>query len=54
MMIMVAGEIAEVSLGKLREKLDGMLYKRYSEKLVINSSPVQSQNLPPKSAMACH
>ena len=47
--IVVAGENALVSLnrGKPGEKLDGMRYQRYCEKLTTNSSQVQPQNLPP-------
>ena len=53
---MVAGENALVSLygGKTGEKLDGMRYQRYCEKLVTNSSQIQPQNLPPTSAAARH
>ena len=47
--IVVAGENALVPLyrGKPGEKLDGMCYQRYSEKLTTNSSQIQPQNLPP-------
>ena len=54
--IVVAGENALVSLygGKPGEKLDGMRYQRYCEKLATNSSQIQPQNLPPTSAAARH
>ena len=54
--IVVAGENALVSLyrGKPGEKLDGMRYQRYCEKLATNSSQIQPQNLPPMSAAAQH
>ena len=54
--IVVAGENALVSLygGKPGEKLDGMRYQRYCEKLATNSSQIQPQNLPPSSAAARH
>ena len=46
--IVVAGGNALVSLygGKPGEKLDGMRYQRYCEKLATNSSQIQPQNLP--------
>ena len=46
--IVVAGENTLVSLyeGKPGEKLDGMRYQRYCEKLATNSSQIQPQNLP--------
>ncbi|CAH3163836.1 unnamed protein product, partial [Porites lobata] len=40
--------------GKPGEKLDGMRYQRYCEKLATNSSQIQPQNLPPTSAAARH
>ena len=48
--IVVAGENTLVSLngGKPGEKLDGMPYQRYCEKLATNSSQIQPQNLPPR------
>ncbi|CAH3177831.1 unnamed protein product [Porites lobata] len=54
--IVVAGENALVSLygGKPGEKLNGMRYQRYCEKLATNSSQIQPQNLPPTSAAARH
>ena len=52
--IVVAGENALVSPygGKPGEKLDGMRYQRYCEKLATNSSQIQPQNLPPTTAAA--
>ena len=52
--VVVAGENALVSLygGKPGEKLNGMRYQRYCEKLATNSSQIQPQNLPPTSAAA--
>ncbi|CAH3139653.1 unnamed protein product, partial [Porites lobata] len=52
--IVVAGENALVSLygGKPGEKLDGMRYQRYCEKLATNSSQIQPQNLPPTNGKA--
>lgn len=52
--VVVAGENALVSLygGKPGEKLDGMRYQRYCEKLATNSSQIQPQSLPPTSAAA--
>ena len=52
--IVAAGENALVSLygEKPGEKLDGMRYQRYCEKLATNSSQIQPQNLPPTSAAA--
>ncbi|CAH3108670.1 unnamed protein product, partial [Porites lobata] len=54
--IVVAGKNALVSLygGKPGEKLDGMRYQRYCEKLATNSSQIQPQNLPLTSAAAWH
>ncbi|XP_073240418.1 uncharacterized protein [Porites lutea] len=54
--IVVAGENALVSLygGKPGEKLNGMRYQGYCEKLATNSSQIQPQNLPPTSAAARH
>ncbi|CAH3176218.1 unnamed protein product, partial [Porites lobata] len=45
--IVVAGENALVSLygGKPGEKLDGMRYQRYCEKLATNSSQIQRMSL---------
>ena len=53
---MVAGENALVSLyrGKPGEKLDGMRYQHYCEKLATNISQIQAQNLPQTSAAAQH
>ena len=53
---MVAGENTLVSLygRKPREKLDGMLYQRYCERLVINSSQIQFQNQLSTSAVTRH
>ena len=52
--IVVAGENALVSLygGKLGEKLDGMRYQRYCEKLSTNSSQILTRNLPPTTGAA--
>ena len=54
--VVVAGENAQASLhgGKPGEKLDGMRYQRYCEKLATNSPQIQPQNLPPTSAAARH
>ena len=53
---MVAGENALVSLygEKPGEKLEGMCYQHYCEKLVTNSSQIQHQDLPLTSAAARH
>ena len=54
--IVLAGENALASLygGKPGEKLDGMRYQRYCEKLATNCSQIQPQNLSPTSAAARH
>ena len=54
--VVLAGENALVSIygGKPGEKLDGMRYQCYCEKLATKSSQIQPQNLPPTSAAACY